>query len=532
MHTEPDALSIIPLPAEIQKQSGQFTITPETAITADAANRQNATYLRNLVAPPTGFPLPIQGGEHAQANVIRLALGGDRDTCGREGYTLTVSPQAVTIKAAEPAGVFYGIQTLRQLLPVEIERRAPVTGVAWRVPCVTVRDAPRFGWRGYMIDEGRHFHGQETIRRALDLMALQKLNVLHWHLTEDQGWRIEIKQYPRLTEIGSMRKGTARGFVGKHDGVPHGGFYTQEQIREIVAYAAERHITVVPEIEMPGHSLAALAAYPELSCTGGPFEVSCRFGIRADVYCPGKEETFAFLQNVLDEIVPLFPSPFVHIGGDEAPKRRWKECPACQARIRQEGLKNVHGLEIYFVNRVIAYLDSLGRRAVGWNEILQPGLAESAIAQYWIGRRKPVLEAIRGGRDVIMSPVMHTYLDHSYSLTSLSKAYNFEPIFRELDTRDEQHVLGMEAPMWTEWVPTRARLDYQTYPRLTAFAETGWTPRANKDLQDFQKRLAVFLQRLDKLGVGYARGDDVEPSRLKQLFGAFTIVQPQTKTAL
>jgi hexosaminidase len=523
-------LSIVPLPAEVKKQSGQFTITPETHIVADAANQQNAIYLRDLVAPPTGFGLPIQGSA-SQTNAIHLALVRDRDILGRETYRLTVSPRAITIEAAETSGAFYAIQTLRQLLPVEIERRTLVPGVAWRIPCVTIRDTPRFEWRGHMIDEGRHFHGPETIRRALDLMALQKLNVLHWHVTEDQGWRIEVKRYPRLTEVGSTRKSSSGRFSGAHDGVPHGGFYTQEQIREIVAYAAERHVTIVPEIEMPGHSLAALAAYPELGCTGGPFEVACRFGVMADIYCAGKEETFTFLQNVLDEIVPLFPSPFVHVGGDEAPKKRWKACPACQARIRREGLEDEHQLQTWFVNRMIAHLDALGKRAVGWNEILQPGLTQSAVAQYWLGKREHVLEAIRGGRDVIMSPFLHTYLDHSYSLTPLSQAYNFEPVFRGLDARDAQHVLGLEAPLWTEWVPNRARLDYQTYPRLTAFAETGWTPRERKDWADFRRRLAVFLRRLDELGVAYARGRDAQPSWFKRLFGLFTIAQPQTKIA-
>ena len=530
MYAESNPLSIVPLPAEVEKRAGEFVITSETAIVTDAPNRQNATYLRALVAPPTGFPLSVQTGEPAQTNVIRLALGRDQETLGREGYTLTGSPEAITIEAAETAGVFYGIQTLRQLLPVEIERRAFVRGVPWQIPCVAITDTPRFEWRGYMMDEGRHFHGQETMLRTLDLMALQKLNVLHWHLTEDQGWRIEIKPYPRLTEVGAMRKGTTRGLIGKHDGVPHGGFYTQEEIREIVAYAAERHITVVPEIEMPGHSRAALAAYPELSCTGGPFEVACRFGIMQDIYCAGKEETFTFLQHVLDQAVALFPSPFIHIGGDEAPKRRWRKCPDCQNRIKGEGLKDEHELQLYFTNRIAAYLDSLGRKAVGWNEILQPRLVDSAILQYWVGKRKGMLEAIQGGRNVIVSSYLYTYLDHSYSLTPLSKAYNFEPVFHELDVQDARRVLGLEAPMWTEFVPDRARLDYQTYPRLTAFAETGWSPREKKDLEDFRKRLAVFLLRLDELGVEYARGNDVEPPWFKRLFGVFTIAQPQTRT--
>jgi len=278
MRSESSTLSVIPLPVKMKKRAGEFVITADTAIVPDKDNQRNAAYLRNLLAPPTGFTLPIRADQPEPANVICLKTGGDREALGREGYALTVSAEAITVEAPETAGVFYAIQTIRQLLPVEIETRAFVPNFVWRVPCVVVEDSPRFEWRGYMMDEGRHFHGKDSMMRTLDLMALQKLNVLHWHLTEDQGWRIEIKQYPGLTDIGSKRKGTMRGWFGKHDGIPHGGFYTQQEISRIVAYAAERHITIVPEIEMPGHSLAALAAYPELSCTGGPFEASCHFG--------------------------------------------------------------------------------------------------------------------------------------------------------------------------------------------------------------------------------------------------------------
>jgi hexosaminidase len=529
--TSLEPFPIIPRPAEIEPGTGWFVLTPDTVICADESNRWNAAYLQDLLSPPTGFPLPIQPDEPARTNAILLMRGGEGEKVGREGYRLAVSPAAVQIEAPQAAGVFYGIQTLRQLLPVVVERRAIVPSMDWQFPCVTIRDWPRFEWRGYMLDEGRHFHGKQTVLRTLDLMSLQKLNMLHWHLTEDQGWRVEIERYPRLTEVGSQRKGTARGFMGEHDGVPHGGFYSQEEIKEIVAYAAKHHITIVPEIEMPGHSLAALAAYPELSCTGGPFEVACRFGIMEDIYCAGKEETFTFLQNVLDEVMALFPSPFIHIGGDEAPKKRWKECPACQRRIRQGGLKDEHALQVYFTNRIAKYLASHGRRLVGWNEILAQGLDASAVAQYWMRNRKAFIKAIRDGRQAVISSYLYAYLDHSYSLTPLSKAYHFEPIFRELDARAARNVLGLEALMWTEFVSTRARLDYQTYPRLTAFAETGWTPKEKKDFKDFQQRLAVFMRRLNEFGVGYARGREVEPGWLRQLFGIFTIPQPQTRTA-
>ena len=531
MRSESDTLSVIPLPLDIERKAGAFILSPDTTIVADAANQWNAIYLRTLLAPPTGFLLPVRGREAGQANVIRLQTGGDRQALGREGYRLTVSPAAMTIEAPGATGVFYGIQTLRHLLPAAVEQRTLVPNVAWQVPSVVVTDRPRFQWRGFMMDEARHFHGKETMLRTLDLMALQKLNVLHWHLTDDQGWRIEIKRYPRLTEIGSRRRGTVKSLFGKLDGIPHSGFYTQEEIKEVIAYAAERHITVVPEIDMPGHSLAALAAYPELSCTGGPFEVSTRFGPKLDVFCAGKEQVFTFLQGVLDEVMALFPSTYIHIGGDEVLKARWKKCPDCQARIEQEGLKDARELQVYFTNRIIAYLDAHGRRAIGWNEILREGLAESAIVQYWIGNRKAVVAAIQHGRDVIMSSFWRAYLDHSYSLTPLSKAYEYEPVFPELDAPDERHVLGLEAPLWTEMVPNRARFDYQTFPRLTAFAETGWSPRGKKDFGDFQERLAAFLLRLDQLGVRYAPESDVEPPRYKQWFGFLSIVQAQTKTA-
>ncbi|MBN1641314.1 MAG: beta-N-acetylhexosaminidase [Anaerolineae bacterium] len=531
MSAQPANASLIPLPAEVEWRSGHFALSPQTAIVAEGVDQWHAAYLRSMLRAATDFDLPIRAPEPGQRDAIRLQRSPSHAALGPEGYALTVSPDEIAIGAPGEAGVWYGIQTLRQLLPVEVEQPVPSSGVAWRVPCAAIVDRPRFRWRGYMLDEGRHFHGKETVLRTLDLMALLKLNVLHWHLTEDQGWRIEIDGYPRLTEVGSMRQGTARGFLGKPDSVPHGGFYRQREIREVVRYAAQRQIAIVPEVEMPGHSLAALAAYPELSCTGGPFEVSRRFGIRSDIYCAGKESVFAFLQDVLGEVMALFPSPYIHIGGDEAPKARWRRCPDCQERIRREGLGDVHGLQVYFVNRIAAYLDAHGRRAVGWNQILHDGLAPSAAFQYWVGSRRAVVEAARQGRDVVMSSMWHTYLDHSYSLTPLSAAYRYEPVLPGMSASEAQHVLGLEAPMWTEMVPDRARLDYQTFPRLLAYAETGWTPREAKALDSFWGRVAAFLPRLDALGVRYAPLDEVEPPWYKRVVGPLTILQRQTKTA-
>ena len=518
-------------------------MSAETDILTDTANRWNADYLCGLLAAPTGFSLRIltlrpetqRKPEWPQAkNKIQLHLNPEMKFLGRDGYRLTVAPEAITVEAPETTGVFYGIQSLRQLLPVEIEQCQLVTEADWRIPCQVINDQPRFAWRGFMLDEGRHFQGLETVLQTLDQMALLKLNIFHWHLTEDQGWRIEVKKYPRLTNVGSQRAGTSKTILGKkHDGIPHGGFYTQAEIRTIVAYAAERHITIVPEIEVPGHCTAALAAYPELSCSGGPFKVATHFGIYPDIYCAGKETVFTFLQDVLDEVLELFPSPYIHIGGDEAPKTRWKKCPDCQRRIQAEGLKDEHSLQVYFTNRIATYLDSKGRHVMGWNEILQDGLIESAVVQFWARGRQRMLEAIRtGSRATVMSAYLDAYLDHGYNLMPLSRAYRYEPIPTELNENEAASILGLEFPLWTEWVPNRARLDYQVYPRLSALAETGWTPKERKDLPDFRRRLGKFLLRLDKFGIRYAPLKDVEPPWFRRLLALFTIAIPQRKTSV
>jgi len=522
---------IIPKPAEIQPRDGFFMITPETTIICDAANQGCSTYLQKLLAAPAGFSLSILNDFDIIENAFNLNIDESLNNLGEEGYSLAIEVERIKIRAPDHKGLFYGIQTLRQLLPVEIENRGIVSGVEWKIPCCQITDQPRFSWRGYMMDEGRHFHGMETILRTLDLMALQKLNILHWHLTEDQGWRIEIKRYPKLIGIGSQRDGTAQSWndmrAGTHNGVPRGGFYTQNEIREIVQYAARLNISILPEIEIPGHSMAAIAAYPELSCTGETLEVPTRFGIFKDVYCVGKESTLEFLQNVLDEVMDLFPSEIIHIGGDEAPKARWKECPDCQQRIQDEGLKDVDELQAYTTNRIGAYLAEHGRRMMGWNEILGSNLFKGTIVQYWVRNKKGLIRAIRLGQKVVNSAYLDTYLDHSYALTPLSRAYKFDPVFDELDAESAGNILGLEAPMWTEWVPNRARLDYQTYPRLTAFAEVGWTTKNQRDYADFRKRLSIFIQRLDSHDVLYAPESDWEPPWYRRLLGMLTIAQPQ-----
>ncbi|MGZ6346803.1 MAG: beta-N-acetylhexosaminidase [Anaerolineales bacterium] len=524
---------IIPRPHKIEWRSGEFFLDRDSEIHPDPPNLWNATYLRKLLAPSTAYQLEIRPGSLTTKNSIRLGLNVGLEHLGREGYRLEIQSDAIVIESSGTAGVFYGIQTLRQLLPVEIENPTSEINADWRIPCLLIEDRPRFPWRGFMLDDGRYFHGKETVYITLDLLALQKINILHWHLTEDQGWRVEIKKYPALTEVGSHRAGTSKTMFGKkHDGIPHAGYYTQDDIREIVAYAARRNITVVPEIEMPGHSLAALASYPELACTAGPFQVATHFGVFPDIYCAGKERVFTFLQDVVDEILDLFPSPYIHIGGDEAPKRRWKKCPDCQQRIREQGLADEHGLQCYFSNRIAAYLDSKGRKVMGWNEILREGLVESAVIQFWAGDRQRLIAAVRNQkRFVVMSSYLRTYLDHSYGLMPLSRAYQYEPIPEELEQEDASSILGLEFPLWSEWVPDRPRLDYQVYPRLTAMAETGWTAKDKKDPEDFLRRLENFLIRLHHLGVGFAPLREAEPSRIRQWLGIFSIPLPQTRTA-
>jgi hexosaminidase len=530
-----DLYPIIPSPAKIEPRSGEFIFTSRTTILAGESNRENAKYLKNLLAPGMGFALPTHPIKDGITNAIRLRIDPELSDLKEGGYQLLVQPEVIDIQAPTRAGVFYGIQTLRQLLPIDLELRKLDPQRKWIVPGVRITDKPRFAWRGYMLDEGRHFLGKENIIRTLDLLALHKINILHWHLTEDQGWRIEIKRYPKLIEIGSHRPGTTQTMMGMfgygHDGIPHSGYYTQEEIREIVAYAATRQITIVPEIELPGHSLAALAAYPELSCTGGPFEVATRFGIHNDIYCAGKETTFEFLWNVLDEVVDLFLSPFIHIGGDEAPKTRWKKCPDCQRRIREEGLANEGELQTYMVNRIGEFLKTRDRHLMGWNQILQESLSSESLVQYWLGNKKKMVQAVKNGQLMVNSAFLDTYLDHSYNLTPLSRAYNFEPVFPHLDSESLRNVLGLEAPMWTEWVPNRDRLDYQTYPRLTAFAETGWTLKSLKNYDDFRRRLTQFLKRLDLLGVRYAPISEWDPPWYRRIFGVFTIILPQRKVS-
>ena len=459
--------------------------------------------------------LPVEVAYQTDADLaqwgVRVRLVPGDSLRGAESYSLTVAPGGVTLTAPRMAGRFYGLITLQQL--VEAARAADA--VAPRVGSVTIADAPRFAYRGLHLDVGRHFQPVEFVKRYIDLMARFKLNTFHWHLTEDQGWRIEIKAYPRLTEVASCRKETMverkfDPYVG--DGTPHCGFYTQDEVREVVAYAAARNVTVVPEIEMPGHAQAALAAYPELACTEGPFEPWTMWGVSEEILCP-HERTFTFLETVLTEVLALFPSPMIHIGGDEAPKTRWKASPVAQEIIRREGLKDEHGLQSWFIKRIDTWLAARGRRLVGWDEILEGGLAPGATVMSWRGTAGGI-DAARQGRDVIMTPTSPLYLDYYQGdprfeplaiggLNTLEQVYAFEPVPDALTPAQARRILGAQGNVWTEYLKTPAAVEYMAYPRAIALAEVTWSARDRRDWDSFARRLPGALRALDRLRVNY-----------------------------
>ncbi len=497
------AISIIPKPLVLEKGSETFTLTKSTniAIKGDSGGLQQvAEQLAGRLRAATGYPITIvpYGSIQTTENSIVLALADD-NKLGPEGYRLKAGKHSVLIEGLRPAGVFYGVQTFYQLLPVEVESNKVVTGIEWSVPCVRIEDAPRFPWRGMHLDVGRHFFSKDSVKRYLDLMASYKMNTFHWHLTEDQGWRIEIKKYPRLTTVGAWRRET----MG--DCTPHGGFYTQDDVREIVNYARDRFITVVPEIEMPGHSLAALAAYPELSCSGGPFKVGTEWGVINDVYCAGNEKTFQFLEDVIDEVAGLFPGPFFHIGGDECPKLRWSNCKRCQERMVSNGLKNEQELQSYFVKRIEKMLAARGKRLVGWDEILEGGIAPNATVMSWRGIAGGI-EAAKSGHDVVMTPTAYCYFDYYQALAGEPKAigaflpidtvYSYEPIPPDLSPDQAKHVLGAQGNVWSEWMPNYREVEYMASARMMALSEVVWSDKAGRNLADFLKRMTPHYKRL------------------------------------
>ena len=504
-------ISVIPLPMKVVSHSGQFTLTDSITILAknDSAGLQLvAGQLAERLQLVTGFPVRVESSlsgrnlEHA----IILEIDARKENLGDEGYLLEVTKQRVVISAPRPAGVFYGVQSLYQLLPPEVEGSHAVPDLKWEIPCVTIEDKPRFQWRGMHLDVGRHFFPKESIKKYLDILAMYKFNTFHWHLTEDQGWRIEIKKYPRLTEIGSQRRETAG------DCIPYGGFYTQEDIREVVAYAAERFITIVPEIELPGHSTAALAAYPEFSCTGGPFKVGTDWGVFNDVYCVGEEGTFLFLEDVLTEVVDMFPGNVIHIGGDEVPKLRWKNCVKCQERIKSEKLKDENELQSYFIRRIEKFLNAKGRRMIGWDEILEGGLAPNALVMSWRGMEGGIAAA-KAGHDAVMTPGQYCYFNHYQGIRGepaaigaylpIDTVYSYEPVPAELLPAQAKHILGVQGNMWTENIPDERYLEYMLLPRLCALSEVAWSDKRARKFSDFMQRLEYHYDRFAAKDVNF-----------------------------
>ncbi|MCX5431318.1 beta-N-acetylhexosaminidase [Streptomyces sp. NBC_00257] len=516
------APDLIPAPVRAGGEGRRgFLFGPSTTITAAPGTENTERWLRTTLGAAFGLPL-APGGEHA-TDTVRLGIDPALEP---EGYRLsTGTGGSVEITGGSPAGVFWGAQTLRQLLGPEAFRRAPVSpGTQRAIPFADIEDAPRFPWRGMMLDVARHFLPKDDVLRYLDLLAAHKLNVFHFHLTDDQGWRIEIKRFPRLTEVGSWRSRTKHGHRASElwDETPHGGYYTQDDIREIVAYAAERHIRVVPEIDIPGHSQAAIAAYPELGNADvvdtTALSVWDTWGINANVLAP-TDNTLRFFEGVLEEVLDLFPaatSPFIHIGGDECRKDQWKESPVAQARIDEFGLANEDELQSWIIRHFDTWLTARGRRLIGWDEILEGGLPVGAAVSSWRGYGGGIAAA-EAGHDVVMCPEQHVYLDHRQDggpdepmpigfVRTLEDVYRFEPVPAGLSEEAARHILGTQANVWTEVMQNRARVDYQVFPRLAAFAEVAWSPlpaSAERDFAAFERRMTTHYARLDALGVDY-----------------------------
>lgn len=509
--------NIIPRPLEVLPEEGHFVFNSNTKIYvhADADFALAADYFIKWSEPAFGFKLKTTTTK-ADNNCIIIEKA--KDITEAEGYKINITASAITIRAARGTGAFYALQSIRQLLPAESENRKKVSGKEWAVPCGAISDHPRYPYRGMHLDVCRHFFDVNTVKKYIDLMAMNKMNKFHWHLTDDQGWRIEIKKYPKLTQIGAYRAQTVIGRPSdsaKYDGKRYGGFYTQQQIKEVVEYARQRFITVIPEIEMPGHALAALAAYPELACKDSAYQVGEKWGIFNEVFCP-EENTFTFLENVLTEVADLFPAPYIHIGGDECPKTAWEKSEFCQQLMKKEGLKNEHELQSYFINRIEKFLEKKGKKIIGWDEILEGGgLAPNATVMSWRGIKGGEAAAI-AGHDVIMTPTTYCYFDYYQSQGKdeplaiggnlpLDKVYKFDPTPASLDAPHARYILGGQANMWTEYILDEDQLFYMAYPRACAMAEVLWSDKQSLNYRDFVRRLNVYLKRLDVMGINYSR---------------------------
>ena len=496
-------IAIVPYPNHLDTGRGTYRVTdrPVTCDSRTDERTQRAVVgFAARLATVTGGTNPVTVADEVPASGIRFVTD---ESLPAEGYELNVDGEGIEVRASQFPGFLYALQSLEQLLPAAVYGTEPAPDAAWEVPCVKIADAPRFAYRGMHLDVARHFFSVDEVKRYIDVMAIHKLNTLHWHLTDDQGWRIEIKRYPELTAVGSIRKATVvRKEWGTYDGTPYGGFYTQDEIRDVVKYAADRGVTVIPEIDLPGHMLAALTAYPELGCTGGPYEVWGRWGVADDVLCPGREKTFEFLEGVLTEVMELFPSEYIHIGGDECPKVRWEKCPRCQAKIRQLGLKDdgehtaEHYLQSYVTDRIGKFLAQHGRRIIGWDEILEGRAPSDAVVMSWRGSEGGIAAA-KLGHDVIMTPNSHFYFDYYQSLDTdaepfgiggyipMEQVYSYDPAFPELTPEQQKHILGVQANLWTEYVLSDEHLEYMLLPRLAALSEVQWCQPETKDWNRF-----------------------------------------------
>ena len=507
-------ITLFPQPLQLEVKPGRFTINRHTRIFAadSAIGELLAEYLR----PATGFGLPVHPlNDDNLADARNAILLAPRADGADESYRLEVEPGRALLSASGRTGLLHGLQTIRQLLPQQILSSDAVADLEWTLPAVSISDKPAFGWRGLHLDVGRHMFPLAFIKKFIDMLAFYKFNIFHWHLTEDQGWRIEIKNYPRLTEVGGQRAETALpGNPHQYDGLPHGGFYTQAEAREVVAYAAERGITVVPEIELPGHAVAALAAYPELGCLGEGYQVRRNWGIADDIFCAGKDEVFTFLKDVLSEVLDLFPSTYIHIGGDEAPKVRWEACPACQARIQAEGLADEHELQSWFIRHIEAWLNERGRNLLGWDEILEGGLAPKATVMSWRGSEGGIAAA-NAGHDVVMTPNTYCYLDYYQSedtdseppaisaILPLKQVWQYEVVPTQIAADKRHHILGGQGNIWTEYMPHSDHVEYMTFPRAIAIADVLWHHPDERDYDALVARLERHLPALDIMGVNY-----------------------------
>ena len=505
--------NVIPLPQEVTlTQKGAFVLTGATPIVypeGDEQLKNDAQFLSDYIADVTALRLTTTSAKVKNAITLRL----NKKVQGKEGYVITVDKKGVVIEGATAAGVFYGVQTLRKSIPVD----KSLTEVT--LPGVVLKDAPRFGYRGVMLDCARHYFPVKFVKQFIDLIAMHNMNVFHWHLTDDQGWRIEVKKYPGLAKIGSVREKTVLGHNSEvFDDTPYGGYYTQEEAREIVKYAADRFITVIPEIDMPGHMIAALAAYPDMGCTGGPYKVSQIWGIMPDVLCLGNEKTYQFCEDVLSEMMDIFPSEYIHLGGDETPNVRWKECPKCKALMAKENL-TPGKLQGYFTNRIEKFVNSKGRRIIGWDEILDGDINQSATIMSWRGTA-PGARGAKMGHDVIMSPSSHVYFDYYQTRQGesqweeplliggnlpIERTYSLEPVPEGADAETASHIIGVQGNLWTEYIAGPSLAEYQVLPRMGALSEVQWRPQGQKDFENYKVRQTKMLKLYDAYGLVYAK---------------------------